>query len=107
MRIALKQLASAITLGSSQTIGPQQVDFAFGFSVQANILTGSPVGTIKLQSSVDGSTYVDYPGSSFAVSGTGSFIWNVTEVMFSNFQVVYTRTSGTGTMDVFMRYKGN
>jgi hypothetical protein len=87
------------------TTASQQVDLAFGFSVQA-IATGAPVGALKLQISLDGTNFVDYPSSSQAVSAAGSFIWNVADVMFRYFRVVYTKTSGTGSLTILEMYKG-
>lgn len=68
--------------------------------------TGSPVGSIKLQVSIDDVNYVDLPSSSQAVSGAGDFMWNVTDTNYDKIKVVYTFTSGSGTLNVQANGKG-
>lgn len=88
------------------------------YSIQA-VFSGSPVGTLKLQISNDivpvapvagnpvGSNpaanvvnWTDYTGSSTAVSAAGNFVWNVFDVGYRWVRVVYTRSSGTGTLNI-------
>lgn len=95
-----------------------------GFSYQA-VLTGAPVGTLKLQMSNDrgnttnngqaasGSTtnagvtnWTDITGSSFAVAAAGNWGWDYTLPGFRWVRLVYTATSGTGSMSVTFQAKG-
>lgn len=68
-------------------------------SIQA-VWTGSPVGTIALKFSNDNVTYTDYSGSAVAVSGAGDTGWLLDSVEFYWIKVVYTKTSGTGSLTV-------
>lgn len=76
-------------------------------------------GTLKLQASNDaftdntnnqeksGATWVDITGSSVAVSGSGSQFWNVSDVYYKAFRIVWTRTSGQGTFTAYIHAKGS
>lgn len=68
--------------------------------------TGAPVGSLKLQVSVDNVNFVDLPDSPQAVSAAGQFMWNVTDTNYDKIRLVYTRTSGTGTLNVQVNAKG-
>lgn len=110
MRIAPVNLTfsgtASANMASSATSDSQQLNWAFGYSICAST-TGAPVGTLKLQASVDNTTFVDIDGSSVSISASGNSFWNVTDVMYGYFRLVYTRTSGTGTLTGEILYKGN
>lgn len=89
------------------------VDHLEGFSVciSAAETSASLVGTLKLQASnnafdetrsdgtvASGAVWVDITGATENVSGTGTFMFNVSEVYYRAVRVVWTRTSGEGTM---------
>lgn len=75
-------------------------------------------GTLKLQASNDAftdnvgnieksnATWVDITGSSVAVSGSGSQFWNVSDVYYKAFRIVWTSSSGQGTFEAFIHAKG-
>lgn len=81
------------------------------YSIQL-IFTGAPVGTFKLQASNDpgmpdgGQTpqaanvtnWTDITGSPQAISAAGNIMWNVENAGYTFVRVVYTVTSGTGTL---------
>jgi len=77
-----------------------------GYSVYAK-WTGSPVGTIKLKASLDDINFVDITGSETAVNSTGEVLWEVTSAFYDKLKVVYTSTSGTGTLNVQINGKGD
>ena len=62
------------------------------------IATGTAVGVAKLQVSNDGVTFADLPGGTVAVTGVGSFIFPKIDISYYSLQIVYTKTSGTGTI---------
>jgi hypothetical protein len=75
-------------------------------SVQA-VWTGTPTGTLKLQLSDDptATAWTDFSGSATAVSGAAdSFEWSFDNAV-SFVRVVYTATSGAGTLDVYATQK--
>lgn len=76
--------------------------------------TGSPIGSLKLQISNDDPHFVtpfnivwsDYTGSTTAVSGPGNFLWNLVFVGYNLIRVVYTFSSGTGSLNITAAGKG-
>ena len=96
---------SQVSLTSTQV----KLDHIGQFAVCA-VYSGAPVGTLKLQASTDSTTpatnWADITGSSTAVNGAGIFIWNIANVGFNYVQAVYTKTSGTGTLNVNINLKG-
>jgi hypothetical protein len=82
-------------------------------SAQA-ILTGAPVGALTLQASNDIFTtnnqapvnWTTIAGSSVAVGAAGTFLIPKTDLCYSAVRVVYTPTSGTGTVTVNIKVLG-
>jgi hypothetical protein len=74
--------------------------------------TGNPVGDLKLQSSADDpeagiSNWDDYPNSTHSVTGSaGKIRWIVGIVSETRLRVSYTRTSGSGTINIRFNAKG-
>lgn len=118
-----KQLLNAvdITTGPTGTTTAAMflVNLPAAFSFQT-VLTGAPVGTLKLQMSNDVGTitsaadhtglgvvnWTDITGSSFAVAAAGNWGWDYTVPGFRWVRLVYTPTSGTGTISVTFQAKG-
>lgn len=75
------------------------LDESAGYCIQATF-TGSPVGSIKVQGSNDPVLlgYTDIPTSVTAISAAGNYMINVEFPYYSYVQLVYTFTSGTGTL---------
>jgi len=75
------------------------------YSIQA-VYTGSPVGSIQINASNDypcgGATNwtLAPPTAAVAVSAAGNNMWNVSYGNYNCLQVVYTKTSGSGTLNV-------
>lgn len=75
--------------------------------------TGSPQGTIEIQGSVDGVNFTalyltvnGVSGSSIAIpANTSPIVIDLYGSSIPNLRVVYTRTSGTGSVDGFITYK--
>lgn len=95
------------------------VDNLIGYSVGASWSGSTPTGSLKLQVSNNAFIYentnnnldpnavwTDVPGSTFAVAGNGSYFWNVADVYYRAFRVVYTFTSGTGNATLYIFAKG-
>lgn len=61
--------------------------------------SGSPVGTAQLYCSADNSNFFPVGGAQ-TVSGTGPVAWDVVDSGCHWLSVVYTRTSGSGTLSV-------
>ena len=82
------------------------------------VMSGSPVGTLKVQLSNDIATpsngpdkslnvvnWTDYTGSSEAISASGTFVYNLLNSGYGWVRLVYTKTSGTGTLNATFRAK--
>lgn len=76
-----------------------------GYSVYAK-WAGAPIGTLKITTSLDGINYVDLSGSETEVNGSGDAMWEVATAFYDKIKVVFTRTSGTGTLNVQCNGKG-
>lgn len=95
------------------------LDQIYVAAIQATI-TGSPVGTLKLQGSADLgtvgpvnpssgagiSTWTDINNSSASVTGAGSVTWNYQNIGYEWIRAVYTSTSGTGNITIKINAKG-
>jgi len=90
-------------MSSSITSLPTILDETCTYNVQATF-TGSPVGVIKLQGSNNptllGWVDITGPGNTtvVAVTTSGTYMVNVEFAGYSQVQLVYTRTSGSGTL---------
>ena len=91
-------------MSSNITSLPTILDETCTYSVQATF-TGSPVGSIKLQASNNpallGWDDVTGPGVTTvtAVTSAGTYMVNVEFAGYSQVQLVYTATSGSGTLN--------
>lgn len=103
---------SSATLTSS----PIQLFNCFGYAIQLEF-TGAPVGAFTVLVSCDpcnqGGAITPAPtnftllaDSSLSVSAAGDIMYNVNECNYTWFKVVYTKTSGTGTLNGRFNLKG-
>lgn len=93
------------SMAGALTFGPQNLAQIYGYSIQA-VYAGSPAGELKLQASNDGINYCDIPGTNYTVTGSGSFLWNVSNSNYLYIQMVWTPTSGTGTLSALAYIRG-
>lgn len=96
--------AATGNMASSLTSDAWSVEDADTYAVQVVFTGSSPTGTFALQASVDGTTYTTI--SSQAVTASGSILWENALCAVPMLQVIYTRTSGTGTATVKAFKKG-
>lgn len=68
--------------------------------VQVLFSGSNVVGTLILEASADGTTYVTVAGSSQTVSASGSFVWNVVDMVAKYLRVGWDYTSGTGNITI-------
>jgi hypothetical protein len=93
-------LVSAADMSSNVTSNAVEIQGISNVSLSA-VYTGSPVGSVKLQASVDaGANWSDVASSSFSISSAGVFIWNYAPCAVPLLRVVYTATSGSGALTV-------
>lgn len=125
MRFAPVQIMSNVSMTTSANSIGIDVNQAALASIQASWTGATANGTLKLQISddivpVDPSNtnpvgadpaglvqnWSDYTGSMTTVSGPGNFLWNMVYVGFRWVRLVYTATSGTGTINATFSGKG-
>lgn len=76
-----------------------QTKTAFGLSVQIVYSSGGAFNwDLKLQSSNDGTNFVDIPSSTVNITANGSTLYDVGTPNYRFLRVVATRTSGTITL---------
>lgn len=82
------------------------------YTIQA-VYSGSPTGTLKIQISLDRvseassvTTWSDYTGSSLSISTAGDVIYKVERQGERWVRLVYTFTSGTGTLNANIGIQG-
>lgn len=96
---------TAGNMAGNLTSDAEPLDSYYGSAIQA-VYTGSPVGTLKLQASIDGTNYSDITASSQSITASGSFLWNITANFYRYVRVVWTATSGSGTLVCTILAKG-
>lgn len=92
-------LVNAVSMATSITSSVQGMQNYHFIYIQA-VFTGSPVGTFTIQSSNDQTNWDTISGSSVAISAAGSQSWNICNIGYPYLRVVYTRTSGSGSLTV-------
>lgn len=100
-------IITAGSMATSLTSTSTEIKEYKGYAIQAVWSAGStPVGSTKLQVSLDNTTFTDVTGSDLAVSGnSGSNFYNVELANYPYVRLVYTRTSGSGTLNVSISAK--
>lgn len=113
--------AAAMTGTTVVESAPIPVEQIFGYAVQA-VWTGTPNGSLVLQASCDAPlrdnqatnggpdeviNWTEIAGSSYAIVGApGNYMWNVSDAFYRYFRLVYTNTSGVGSLSVKAVVKG-
>jgi hypothetical protein len=104
------KLVNAVSMGTSITSDPTNVQYIDNIGLQITA-TGTPTGTLEVQGTAsaedprDGSS-TQWDALTFdpalpAFTGApASILININQFPFSRLRVVYTRTSGTGSLDV-------
>lgn len=90
------------------------LEHAQGYMIQS-VITGSPVGELKLQGSsdegegpqgTDVTNWFDITGSTATVNGAGDVVWNARGPYYKWVRVAYAATSGSGEMVITGNAKG-
>lgn len=111
MKTSVIVLLAAGDMSGSISSNPFRVENMDLAALQAVWTGAAPTGTFKLQASCDAGTdaqtgpsgfgvtnWTDVASSSNAITASGDFMWNLTDMGYRWVRVVYTRTSGTGTL---------
>ena len=98
-------LANAVSMAASSNSQAAILDHVNDVCIQC-IYTGSPVGSLKAQASNNGTDWSDVTGSTVAVSAADNTVYNFANVAYIKLRIVYTRTSGTGSLTILCNGKG-
>jgi len=91
------------SMGASLTSSASTVKFMDNVSYQA-VFTGSPVGSFDVQVSNDGTNWAALGLNISTANGSPQFV-DVNQTGAAMIRFIYTRTSGTGTLNVIMMSK--
>lgn len=72
------------------------------------VFSGTPTGTFTIEASVDGVNFnaLDFGAAIEAAGAAGSHLIELADIGYDKLRVVYTRTSGTGTLEAYVMCKG-
>lgn len=93
-------LVATVTAATDVTSSAFDLGDLTTFAVMVNFSGSDVVGTLTLQSSNDGSTWVTVASSSQAVTASGDHIWNVSSAGYRYVRTFWDYTSGTGNITV-------
>jgi len=104
----LVKILNTVTTDQSRTSEPIDLQFVYAWSIQFN-WSGTTAGTVKAQISNDGISWTDVPGCLATPAGSTDFyLFNSGDIVgYRYVRSVFTRTSGTGTLDCFVSGKEN
>ena len=96
----------AASLGASIASASRNVTYLDRASIEISATTSDAVGTFSVEGSASGSVWVPLSMATMALAGASKNI--LIDIHFTGLQLirlVYTRTSGTGTVTVYMTAK--
>lgn len=95
------QLLAAADMSADATSASLDVKEAVTVAIQAVWTGATPIGTLHIQASCDGTNFTDVSGGSQAVTGnTGTLLFNLPNIGYSQLRAFYDNTSGTGNITV-------
>lgn len=107
------RIALDADLSADYTSAVTTISFQDNVVYQVNVKTGTPVGVLDVQTSTDYNFTNGAAGNwtslgaafQATVNGTGTGVLDLNQVGPCFVRLKYTRTSGTGTMDIFVSGK--
>lgn len=114
MRPSNEAIVSAGDMSANINSSATLIEWVFGYSIQV-VMSGAPVGSLKLQASNDFDAgrpmaapvnWTDIALTTQAVNGAGTAFYNIPDSMYRWVRLVYTFTSGTGSMTARIQTKG-
>ena len=99
-------ILSSKDMGASFESDPIYVSEKSRYCIQAvfNDAT-SPVGTISLETSINGDTWTELPDSPYGITEAGDRMYSVSDANYLMARIKYVRTSGSGTMNIYANVK--
>lgn len=97
---AVSPLETARSLGASFNGNSFNVTGFHDLAVSSVISGASTLnGVLKLQGSVDGTNWADVSGATATLTADGTTIYSVANNSYQFVRLVWTRTTGSGTLD--------
>lgn len=98
--MAVSPFVKGQSLAANFTTPPFTVSFHDRFAIQIRVYDASTLsGTLKMQVSINDSTYVDVSDATFSVRGNDDFIISVTQFAYRFIRLSYTANAGSGLLD--------
>lgn len=88
------EIANA-TVGTTKYSEVVDIVDTVGYAVTAIWTAAGATGSIELQASTDGTSYVQIANTSQAIAGNGIWLWNVYNPFYRYFRVAVASTAGT------------
>lgn len=99
--MAVSPFLKGQSLGASFTSASFPVSQYDRFALQAKVYdTTAHTGILKMQVSVNNIDFVDVSDATFSLNGDEVFIISVTQFAYRYIRLFYSRTSGSGLIDV-------
>jgi hypothetical protein len=106
MRYVADKVVDAASMDADITSQVIDVRLQYGFTAFA-AWTGTPTGTLKIQASPDGiNNWLDIGVSVSPAGSAASWFSNQQWQFYPYLRFVYTRSSGTGTLNLWFTGKG-
>lgn len=102
--------ATSAVVTTSANSNPVALNGIVGYAIVAAVTVDSGVDAacaIKLQASIDGTTYVDIASSSQPITATANFMWNVDAPYYELVRVAVVLVSGQVTYTAKIVTKAN
>lgn len=91
-------LISAANAGANYTSTQLDLGDIFNLSIQVTFSSNTLNGSLNLEGSNDNSSYTTITGSTQAITSGASHMWGITNATYRYIRVVWTQSSGTGTL---------
>lgn len=96
-----KVISQSASVSTTQAYETVQVDLADAVGVQVNVSSSStPSIEFKLQASIDGTNFIDLPGSIISITADGNHLIEIGTLTYKYLRAYLTRTSGSATVGV-------
>lgn len=98
------KLADATSLGASFVSASTSIRYLDNVAIQMNA-SGTPVGDLTVEGTVDGTNWIAFSTASSLTGSSSNFLLDLNQLSFDKVRVRYTRTSGTGSVDIWVMAK--
>jgi hypothetical protein len=100
------KLVDAVSMGADVTSASVDVKYSDNIGVQL-VFTGTPTGNFYVQGTIDGDTWtaLDFGTIPTATGADGDHLLNMNNLPYQKIRIFYDRTSGSGSLTVWVMAK--